>query len=145
MRKRDIWIGAGAVVLAILLSVISIWPKAIPTGAWGLSYPSPGQPPSGPAGDRQLQGYDAAYIGDTSQKVLYTTMLMSGALKNHLEEVDKTAEEMFDQLTMQLKAQEGVTEELKANNQLEWVQQMNNIRNRAAEIVWEELIYDEAT
>ena len=44
-----------------------------------------------------------------------------------------------------MKAQEGVTEELKANNQLEWVQQMNNIRNRAAEIVWEELIYDEAT
>ena len=73
MRKRDIWIGAGAVVLAILLSVISIWPKAIPTGAWGLSYPSPGQPPSGPAGDRQLQSYDAAYIGDTSRKVLYLT------------------------------------------------------------------------
>ena len=73
MRKRDIWIGAGAVVLAILLSVISIWPKAIPTGAWGLSYPSPGQPPSGPAGDRQLQSYDAAYIGDTGRKVLYLT------------------------------------------------------------------------
>lgn len=68
-------------------------------------------------------------------------MLMNGALKDHLEEVDKTAEEMFDQLTMQLKAQEGVTEEMKANNQMEWVQQMNNIRNRVFEIVCQELIY----
>ena len=68
-------------------------------------------------------------------------MLMSGALKNHLEEVDKSADGMFDQLTMQLKAQEGVTEELKANNQLEWVQRTNNIRNRVAEIVCKELIY----
>ena len=48
---------------------------------------------------------------------------------------------MFEQLTVQLKAQEGVTEELKANNQMEWVQRMNNIRNRAAEVVFKELIY----
>lgn len=73
MRKRDIWIGAGAVVLAVLLSVISIWPKAIETGAWGLSYPSPGNTPSGPAGAQQLQRYDAVYVGDTSRKVLYLT------------------------------------------------------------------------
>ena len=73
MRKRDIWIGAGAVVLAIVLSVISIWPKAITTGSWGLSYPDPGQTPSGPAGSRQLQNYNAAYIGDTGRKVLYLT------------------------------------------------------------------------
>ena len=46
-----------------------------------------------------------------------------------------------NKLTMQLKAQEGVTEELKANNQLEWVQRMNSIRNRAAEVVFKELIY----
>ena len=68
-------------------------------------------------------------------------MLMGDTLKAHLEEVDKSAEEMFNQLTVQLKAQEGVTEELKANNQLEWVQRMNNIRNRAAEVVYKELIY----
>ena len=67
-------------------------------------------------------------------------MLMGDTLKAHLEEVDKSAEEMFDQLTVQLKAQEGVTEELKANNQLEWVQRMNNIRNRVSEIVYKELI-----
>ena len=86
-------------------------------------------------GQRRLQ-----YLR-TNKRVLYTTMLMSGALKNHLEEVDKTAEEMFDQLTMQLKAQEGVTEELKANNQLEWVQRMNNIFNCVSETVYKELIY----
>ena len=68
-------------------------------------------------------------------------MLMSDTLKVHLEEFDKSAEEMFNQLIVQLKAQEGVTEELKANDQLEWVQRMNNIRNRAAESVYKELIY----
>ena len=77
----------------------------------------------------------------THKRVLYTTMLMSDTLKAHLEEVDKSAEEMFDPLTVQLKAQEGVTEELKANNQLEWVQRMNNIRNCISQIVYKELIY----
>ena len=76
----------------------------------------------------------------TSQKVLYTTMLMGGTLRDHLEEVDKSAEELFNQLTVQMKSQEGVTEELKAANQMEWVQRMNSIRNRAAEIVCKELI-----
>ena len=57
------------------------------------------------------------------------------------EEVDKSAEEMFDQLTVQLKTQEGVTEKLKATNQMEWVQKMNNIRNCVTEIVCKELIY----
>jgi len=73
--------------------------------------------------------------------VLYTTMLMGDTLKAHLEEVDKFAEEMFHQLTMQMKAQEGVTEELKANNQMEWAQRMNNIRNRVSKIVYKELIH----
>ena len=68
------------------------------------------------------------------------TMLMSGKLKEHLEAVDKSTEEMFNQLTVQLKAQEGVTEELKANNQMEWVQRMNSIRNRVSESVYKELI-----
>ena len=77
----------------------------------------------------------------THKEVLYMTMLMSGTLKEHLEEVDKFAEEMFEQLTAQMKAQEGATEELKANNQLEWVQRMNNTRTRVSEIVYMELIY----
>lgn len=69
------------------------------------------------------------------------TMLMSGTLKDHLEEVDRSAEEMFDQLVMQLKNQERITENLKATNQMEWVQRMNNIRYRVEEIVYQELIY----
>ena len=95
----------------------------------------PDSPQIGIWGQRRLQ-----YLR-TSKKVLYITMQMSDTLKAHLEEVDKSAEEMFDQLTMQLKAQEGVTEVLKANNQLEWVQRMNNIRNRVSKIVYKELIH----
>ena len=95
---------------------------------------APESPQIGIWGQRRLQ-----YLR-TSKKVLYTTMLMSEVLKDHLEEAVKSANGMFDQLTMQLKAQEGVTEELKASNQLEWVQRMNNIRNRVAEIVCKELI-----
>ena len=96
---------------------------------------APDSPQIGVWGQRRLQ-----YLR-TNKRVLYTTMLMSGTLKDHLEEVDKSAEEMFEQLTVQMKAQEGITEELKANNQLEWVQRMNSIRNRAEEIVYKELIY----
>lgn len=95
----------------------------------------PESPQIGMWGQQRLQ-----YLR-TNERVLYTTMLIGDTLKVHLEEVDKSAEEMFNQLIVQLKAQEGVTEELKANNQLEWVQRMNNIRNRAAEVVYKELIY----
>lgn len=95
----------------------------------------PKSPQIGIWGQRRLQ-----YLR-THKRVLYTTMLMSDTLKAHLEEVDKSADEMFEQLTMQLKTQEGVTEELKANNQMEWVQRMNSIRNRAAGVVFKELIY----
>ena len=66
---------------------------------------------------------------------------MGGTLKDHLEEVDKSADEMYEQLTLQMKAHEGITEELKANNQLGWVQRMSDIRNRASEVVYKELIY----
>ena len=96
---------------------------------------APESPQIGIWGQQRLQ-----YLR-THKRVLYTTMLMSDTLKAHLEEVDKSADEMFEQLTMQLKTQEGITEELKANNQLEWVQRMNSIRNRAAEVVFKELIY----
>ena len=95
----------------------------------------PESPQIGLWGQRRLQ-----YLR-TNKNVLYMTMLMSGKLKNHLEEVDKSAEEMFEQLVVQLKAQEGITEVLKANDQLAWVQRMNHIRNRVSEIVYKELIY----
>ena len=74
------------------------------------------------------------------QQALYTAMMLSDTLNSHLEEIDRTAIEMFDRLTLQLTKQEGITEQLKATNQMEWVQQMNNVRNRAAEVVWKELI-----
>ena len=95
----------------------------------------PKSPQIGIWGQRRLQ-----YLR-TNKRVLYTTMLIGGTLKDHLEEVDQSAEGMFDQLTLQLKAQEGVTEHLKAANQMEWVQRMNNNRNRVSEIVYRELIY----
>lgn len=75
-----------------------------------------------------------------NQKALYTAMMLGNNLNAHLEEVDYTATEMYDRLTSQLAEQEGITEQLKETNQMEWAQQMNNIRNRAAEVVWKELI-----
>ena len=76
----------------------------------------------------------------TSQRALYTAMLLGDTLNAHLEEVDKSATEMFDRLVEQLNSRDCITEELKAANQLEWVQRMNTIRHEAAEAVEKELI-----
>ena len=72
---------------------------------------------------------------------IYTGMLLSGKLNAHLEEIDRAAEDLFFQLVDQMAASDGVTEQIKANNQMQWVQRMNNIRDRAMEIVNHELIY----
>lgn len=72
---------------------------------------------------------------------IYTGMLFSGKLNDHLEEIDRQANEMLDRLIEQYAAAEQITEERKANDQLAWVQVMNNIRNRAEEVVLSELIY----
>ena len=72
---------------------------------------------------------------------IYTGMLFSGKLNPHLEEIDRQANEMLDRLICQMKKEQGVTEAMKAENQLLWVQRMNNIRNAAEEIVLMELIY----
>lgn len=74
-------------------------------------------------------------------KVLYMNLLTSGKLNAHLAEIDKQAEEMFSRLVKELADKENVTEELKATDQMLWVQRMNNIRNRATEIVNAEIIY----
>ena len=71
---------------------------------------------------------------------IYTGMLLSGKLNAHLEEIDRSANEMFDLLVKQYAAREGITEQLKATDQMEWVRQMNSIRERAEEIVSKELI-----
>lgn len=81
-----------------------------------------------------------SYLRDHREGV-YTGMLMKGTLNAHLEEVDRQASEMEQQLVSQRAQQENVTEQLKAENQLEWVQRMNNIRNRVDEIILQELIY----
>lgn len=75
------------------------------------------------------------------REALYTIMLMENTLNPHLEEIDRQAQEMEQQLISQLAQQEGITEQLKAENQMDWVAQMNNIRNRADEIVLNDLIY----
>ena len=75
------------------------------------------------------------------KKPLYTAMQLGGTLDVHLGETDKSASEMFDRLVSQMAAAEGITDKLKAKDQLAWVGQMNDIRNRAAEIVNKELIF----
>ena len=76
----------------------------------------------------------------TSQRALYTAMLLGDTLNAHLEEVDKSAIEMFDRLVEQLKRCDCITEEVKAADQLEWAQRMNTIRHEATEVVMKELI-----
>jgi len=73
MRKCDIWIVIVALCAAVVLVVGQFAEQAVETGAWGLSFRQEGQPPSGPAGNTQLQKYDAAYMGDPNEKVLYLT------------------------------------------------------------------------
>ena len=75
------------------------------------------------------------------REALYTIMLMEGTLNPHLEDVDRQAQEMEQHLISQLAQQEGITEQMKAENQLEWVARMNGIWNRAEQIVLNELIY----
>ena len=75
------------------------------------------------------------------QRSVYNEFLVSGKLQTYLAQIDRDAQEMFDLLIRQLAEQEGVTEIIKAEKQIEWVQRMNSIHNRAIEIVNHELIY----
>lgn len=75
------------------------------------------------------------------RKGLFTNLLTSGKLNEHLHEIDQTANERFELISSQMEKTEGVTEQLKSENQMLWVQKMNNIRNRVEEIIREELIY----
>lgn len=72
---------------------------------------------------------------------IYTGMLLNDTLDAHLKEIGESTQEMFDRMVDQMKRAEGVTEQLKADNQMEWVRQMNSIRNRAEEFVLQDLIY----
>lgn len=77
----------------------------------------------------------------TQREPFYNALLLSGKLDDHLTEVDTQAEAMCFQLVKRLAEQEGITEQLKVENQMKWVKRMNNIRNRALEIIRSELIY----
>ena len=73
--------------------------------------------------------------------VLYSNLLTAGKLYRHLAEIDQSCEDRMEILTRQMAAREGVTEALKAADQMEWVRRMNGIRNRAEEIVLKELVF----
>lgn len=73
---------------------------------------------------------------------LYTALLFSGKLDDHLADIDQQAQEMYSRLVAQIAEREGITEQLKAENQIEWVKRMNNIRNQVLELVYTDLIYE---
>ena len=95
-------------------------PQSAPVGIWG----------------QRRRDYLREY-----REPIYTGLMLAGKLDAHLADVDRHAEEMFFQLVEQMALAEGVNEELKAIDQMAWVGWMNNICNRATEIVLSEIIY----
>lgn len=100
-----------------------------------LALPEEEQKPIGIWGQHHLQ-----YIKQ-NKHIFYTELLTLGKLNGYLAEIDQQAQEMLSKLMKQLAEKEGVTEKLKAKNQMEWVGRMNNIRSRCIEAVNTELIY----
>ena len=76
-----------------------------------------------------------------TNRILFSQLTISGKMNDYLADIDKQAEEMFSQLVKQLAERDGITEELKATDQMEWVQQMNTVRAQAEEIIYHEMIY----
>lgn len=101
-----------------------------------LTIPEEEQKPIGIWGQRH-----ARYLKQ-HHKILYYNLLTSGKLNAHLAGIDRQAEDMFFRLVKQMAEREGVTEQLKAENQMEWVRRLNNIRNRAIEVVNMDIIFD---
>lgn len=95
-------------------------PESVPIGVWGQRR------------RRYLQEH---------RKALYDALLLSGKLDEHLSDTDRQAEDMFFQMVKQMAEQEGITEQLKADSQMEWVGCMNNICNQVTEIINPELIF----
>ena len=100
-----------------------------------LALPEQEDKPIGLWGQRHLR-YIKQY-----HKVRYTNLLTSGKLNGYLADIDKQAEDMFFRLVKQMAECEGVTEKLKADNQMEWVARMNNFRSRVTEIIDNDIIY----
>ena len=100
-----------------------------------LALPPEEKQPIGIWGQRHLR-----YIREP-RKGLHFSLITSGKLNRYLADIDRQAEEMFSRLVKQMAEREGVTEKLKAENQIEWIGKMNNIRNRATETINNDLIY----
>ena len=100
-----------------------------------LTLPAEDERPIGVWGQRHLR-YIKQY-----HRIRYSNLLTSGKLNGYLADIDKQAEDMFYRLVKEMAASEDVTEQLKATDQMQWVAKMNNIRNRAMEIVNTEIIY----
>ena len=101
-----------------------------------LTFPTEEEKPIGIWGQRHLRFIKQYH------RVRYTNLLTSCKLNTYLANIDKQAEDMFFRLVKQMAEREGVTEQLKANNQMKWVARMNNIRSRATEIVNHDIIYN---
>jgi hypothetical protein len=95
----------------------------------------PEVPPIGIWGRRRQQ-----YLKE-HRPAIYSSMLLSDKLSSHLIEVDQQAQDMYDQLMRQMEIRAGITEQLKATDQMAWVQKMNAISNQVREIISTELIY----
>lgn len=95
-------------------------PESVPVGIWG---------------QRRRQ-----YLRE-HRKALYNALLLSGKLDSHLTDINQQAEDMLSQFIKQMAAQEGISEQLKADSQMEWVGRMNNIRSAVEEIVTTEIIF----
>ncbi len=100
-----------------------------------LALPAEEEQPIGIWGQRH-----GRYLKDR-HRILYYNLLTDGKLNSYLADIERQAEELFSRLVKQMAEREGVTEALKAQDQMAWIGQMNNIRNRAMEIVNNELIY----
>ena len=100
-----------------------------------ITLPAEDERPIGVWGQRRLN-----YLKH-HRKVLYYNLLTSGKLYSHLADVEEEAQALFFRLVNQLAEKEGVTEQLKATDQMAWVRRMNNIRSRVIEVVSKELIY----
>ncbi len=99
-----------------------------------LAVPEEAEQPIGVWGQRRRR-YLKKY-----REPIYMGMLLSGKLNAHLAEIDRSANEMMERLVTELAKRQGVTEQLKADDMMKWVGLMNNIRNQAEEVIWNELI-----
>ena len=96
-----------------------------------------------PEGDRPIGVWRQRHLRylKKHRRVRYANLLTSGELNAYLADIDRQAEELFLRLVKQMANAEGISETLKASNQMEWVRRMNSCRNRASEIVYHQVIY----